>query len=545
MNYLRIYSELCRRGQDRTLIGYKETHHIVPRCSGGGDEAGNLVGLTAREHFIAHRLLVKIYPDNNKLKFALFAMTRKSKDQDRKLSSRQYEAAKNELAIALSALHKTRYRSPESAKKLSIAMKNRIISAETRAKQSRNRKGRPSPTKGTKRPGIGGRKKGFKGKYQGTAASRAKQAASLKKSLQPSANNKGYEILTPSGWQSFAGVSYNGMVPCLKFTAGSEQIIVSKKHRFVGDKLASEYLVGELLETSSGRREITSIEEVGRKPVFDVLNVDGGHLYYANEIVNHNCEFVTDADLAIIPEWDDKYVQDIPRDEFYNYYHKYVGMDLGVKDLTADIFGYYDFKRAALIIEDEFSMSGPSMNTELLVGAIRAKEIELWNNKENPKDANGVSIPFRRVSDNNWPIMMLDFSALHNLTFIETNKDNLEAMINEVRLMVQAGQIIIHPRCKQLIGCLKYGVWDSKKKKFAQSKTYGHFDHLAALVYLVRNLSKGTNPIPINHGFENHKAWLGNIKDQMGTSKNARTISTALTPKPATFNTLKRHRGHK
>jgi hypothetical protein len=259
------------------------------------------------------------------------------------------------------------------------------------------------------------------------------------------------------------------------------------------------------------------------------------------------CEFVTDSDLAIIPEWDDKYIQDIPRDEFFQYYHKYVGMDLGVKDFTALIYGYYDFKRAALVIEDEFKMHGPAMNTELLVGAIRAKEKALWNNVDSDgkpeKDPNGTNIPFRRISDNNWPIMMQDFSSIHNLTFILTTKDNLEAMINEVRLMVQAGQIIVNPRCKQLIGCLKYGVWDNKKKGFARSTVYGHFDHLAALIYLVRNLAKGTNPIPATHGYERVNAFTLHVQDQARATNNARTISQTLIKKPPLFNTSGRKRG--
>lgn len=259
------------------------------------------------------------------------------------------------------------------------------------------------------------------------------------------------------------------------------------------------------------------------------------------------CEFVTDSDLAIIPEWDDKYVEAIERDEYFPYYHKYDGMDLGVKDLTAAIFGYYDFKRASLIIEDELEMSGPAMNTQLLVGAIKAKEKDLWSNvDENGKetrDPNGNPVPFRRVSDNNWPILVQDLSSIHNLTFIETTKDNLEAMINEVRLMVQAGQIRIHPRCKKLIGCMRYGVWDTKKKAFARSTVYGHFDHLAALVYLVRNLAKHTNPIPASHGFENHKAWMGNIKNQDHASRNAREIARVLVPKPRQITTSVRKRG--
>ncbi len=259
------------------------------------------------------------------------------------------------------------------------------------------------------------------------------------------------------------------------------------------------------------------------------------------------CEFVTDSDLAIIPEWDDKYIQAIERDEYWQYYHKYTAMDLGVKDLTAMLYSYWDFKRAALIIEDEDDMSGPQMNTLLLVGAIQAKEKELWDNidpetKKEKRDYNNSPVPFRRISDNNWPILIQDLSSIHSLTFIETTKDNLEAMINEVRLMVQAGQIIVHPRCKKLIGCLRYGVWDTKKKAFARSTVYGHFDHLAALVYKVRNLAKHTNPIPADHGHVNHRSWLGNIKD-LKNSPNAREMQKALSPRQDPLFNQKHRRG--
>lgn len=231
------------------------------------------------------------------------------------------------------------------------------------------------------------------------------------------------------------------------------------------------------------------------------------------------CEFLTDEDLQIVPEWQDKYVQDIQKSELYPYWHKYVGMDLGTKDFTACIFGYYDFRRATLVIEDEFKMNGPTMNTQLLVGAIRAKETELWS--DNP--------PFRRVSDNNNLHLLQDMSSIHNLHFLATNKDTLEAMINEVRLMVQAGRIVINPRCKQLIGCLKFGVWDSKRTGFARSTTYGHFDALAALIYMVRNIALNSNPIPKDHGYYNHEAWLGNLKGNVDSgTKNAETMKQAL-----------------
>lgn len=65
MNYRQIYDNLMAkarlRGLDKAALkGYYEKHHVMPRCLGGGDEDGNLVLLTFKEHKLAHRLLTKI-----------------------------------------------------------------------------------------------------------------------------------------------------------------------------------------------------------------------------------------------------------------------------------------------------------------------------------------------------------------------------------------------------------------------------------------------------------------------------------------------------
>ena len=62
MDYTKIYLSLIEKAQTRTLEGYCEVHHIVPRCMGGSDEPENLVRLTPEEHYLAHQLLVKIHP---------------------------------------------------------------------------------------------------------------------------------------------------------------------------------------------------------------------------------------------------------------------------------------------------------------------------------------------------------------------------------------------------------------------------------------------------------------------------------------------------
>lgn len=223
------------------------------------------------------------------------------------------------------------------------------------------------------------------------------------------------------------------------------------------------------------------------------------------------CERILDADLAIVPEWKDDYVQEIVRDDYYPFYHKYDAMDLGVIDHTAVIFGHYDFLKAKLMIEDEFVINGPELTTEVLQSKIKAKENTLsWDKTD------------YRFSDNNNPLLLQDLSHLHHLHFTPTDKGSLEEMINTLRLMVSRGQVIVHPRCKLLIGCLKYGVWEPKRTKFAHSKVYGHFDALAALIYLVRNLNKSTNPIPPSFQVDFNNQILFHKKNESHAAKDLR-----------------------
>lgn len=67
MNYIDHYNRLIKKARNREIIGYTEKHHIIPRCMNGSDDTSNIVRLTPEEHYVAHQLLIKIYPDNYKL----------------------------------------------------------------------------------------------------------------------------------------------------------------------------------------------------------------------------------------------------------------------------------------------------------------------------------------------------------------------------------------------------------------------------------------------------------------------------------------------
>ena len=61
--YQNVYNAIVNRAKISRDLDYCEEHHILPTCIGGSDDKSNLVKLTAREHFLCHWLLVKIYAD--------------------------------------------------------------------------------------------------------------------------------------------------------------------------------------------------------------------------------------------------------------------------------------------------------------------------------------------------------------------------------------------------------------------------------------------------------------------------------------------------
>lgn len=79
MNYKKIYDNIIlnakNRDNSKLNTKYFECHHIIPKCMGGTDDENNIVKLTLREHYICHKLLVEIYPNNKKIIHAFWIIT--------------------------------------------------------------------------------------------------------------------------------------------------------------------------------------------------------------------------------------------------------------------------------------------------------------------------------------------------------------------------------------------------------------------------------------------------------------------------------------
>lgn len=167
MNYQKIYRSLILKAIARKAVkGYFEAHHIVPKCFGGIDGSSNIAILTPEEHYVAHQLLVKMYPGDADIIWAAIAMT-SGKGRGRKgnklygwlrrRNSKQYKGkprwsqeVKDRIGEAARLRNQGknhpmygRKHSEETIAKMRAAKLGKKASAKTRAKMRRIRANQP------------------------------------------------------------------------------------------------------------------------------------------------------------------------------------------------------------------------------------------------------------------------------------------------------------------------------------------------------------------------------------------------------------------
>lgn len=113
---------------------YYENHHITPRCLGGTDLLENLILLTPEEHFLAHLLLSKIYPDKIGLICATIRMAGKGNGY-RNHHNKTYGWLRRQHAENMHNFHKDVPKTPEHIKKVADALRGRKANAGASAKK--------------------------------------------------------------------------------------------------------------------------------------------------------------------------------------------------------------------------------------------------------------------------------------------------------------------------------------------------------------------------------------------------------------------------
>lgn len=218
------------------------------------------------------------------------------------------------------------------------------------------------------------------------------------------------------------------------------------------------------------------------------------------------CEIPDVTESNVIPEFvgvEEEIIKEMDKPEYCDFY---TAMDIGFVDLTVTLFGYYDFEKAVLVIQDEFVINGSELTTDKLhKEVLHREELNYVTKLGLHRD------PYLRIMDNDLKTIN-DLSRFYGMTFIPTEKHGKEQAVDTVRRWVEDKRIIISPKCKNLIYHLKYAQWHLTKAgtftgKFKHLKgnedaglLKSHADALDALIYLVRNVQNTKNPFPNNHG---------------------------------------------
>lgn len=225
------------------------------------------------------------------------------------------------------------------------------------------------------------------------------------------------------------------------------------------------------------------------------------------------CEIIRSVtDGSAVPEFDDALqailVKETKKPAFYDCY---VAMDIGGKDLTAVLFGYYDFLTSKIVVEDEIVMDFKEQHNTVkrLAEMIVKVEETRWTDPLTQEQ----KTPLIRVSDINYIVMdEIRRASQNKLMFVPVKKEDKEAVVNNLRVMLTSEKIIINPRCTNLIRHLKNVKWAKGKNIFARSPDNGHYDLVDALCYLARSVIYNKNPFPSYYNLNQKDLYI--LRDQ-------------------------------
>lgn len=232
--------------------------------------------------------------------------------------------------------------------------------------------------------------------------------------------------------------------------------------------------------------------------------------------------------------------------------------DPGSRDLFGLVFGYYDFLSARTVIEKSWARRNAS--TRKVAAVVASFEYLLWGRKPHPKMSD---IPLReqhgklgwrellRGEETEWLAdelfllaqeggrwqvrftekppdcesywdgdkfclqpahrttdvdvrMVQDLSIEYGLLFSPTAKDDEEAQRNVVRDAFLADRLGFAADAGPVIEHVRNAEWNEKRTDYERHPVFGHFDCLAALIYLMRNINKKHNPAP--------PQWIGTLR---------------------------------
>lgn len=178
----------------------------------------------------------------------------------------------------------------------------------------------------------------------------------------------------------------------------------------------------------------------------------------------------------------------------------YEGMDVAwAPDWTFWLLAWWDYATRTLVVERELVWRDGFRHEEM-AAAIKAEEVALLGTPRVSPFGMGYKTP-QRWSDYS-AFLLAELADKHDVIFNHTAKDDRDTAISACDRMIpgygSVGKLAINPECKELLKQMEAAIWNKARTEFAKDnpKRYGHYDGVAALVYLTRNVIRDENPYP-------------------------------------------------
>lgn len=160
MDYKKVYYKLMNKAKlenrKKSNVIYFEAHHIKPKSFGGEGDCRNtnhpnIVLLTPKEHYIAHLLLTKIYPNSSAMHTALWNMLITKQNVRYKPSSKTYSKVREAYILSTKGTTNPFYgksHNAETKQKISIKAKGNTRwlgknhTEDSKIKMSNHKKGK-------------------------------------------------------------------------------------------------------------------------------------------------------------------------------------------------------------------------------------------------------------------------------------------------------------------------------------------------------------------------------------------------------------------
>lgn len=182
------------------------------------------------------------------------------------------------------------------------------------------------------------------------------------------------------------------------------------------------------------------------------------------------------------------------------HYKAYEGMDVAWSpDWTFWLLAWWDYTSRTLVVEKELIWRDGFRHEDMAADIKKAEAEVLGDSRLTPFHL-GYKEP-QRWSDYD-PRLLYELADKHAIVFSPTAKDDRDTAISGCDRMIpgygSVGKLAINPACKELLKQMEAAIWNKSRTDFAKDnpKRYGHYDGVAALVYLTRNVIRDENPFP-------------------------------------------------